>query len=281
MRLIFLAFSTVLLLNLCAVAQSPASHAITPAPTAKLEIRPLPPELLQRASALHALLQPSAKAWIDQQAKIEEKRPSFSVDELRSAIRQRFAASLSSAKSGKSGPATVLQSNNAVDGAAVMIILQMIQDGDKDLQAQMQNAYAMMQVKQALRNLLDQLDQEMAAGNVSPRNAPCTTPLCRSLPAKLSQLAAVSANTPRPIHLQAPANLTHQQLAMVQANVARELNNLNENIQAASETVQNSRGLASNQVQSDNQNANTMWSQIASILNALNEELEAPIHNML
>lgn len=43
--------------------------------------------------------------------------------------------------------------------AAVLIILLLVEDGDKALQAQMQNAYAMMQVKQALRNLLDQLDE--------------------------------------------------------------------------------------------------------------------------
>ncbi len=39
---------------------------------------------------------------------------------------------------------------------AVLIILLLV---DKDLQAQMQNAYAMMQIKQAIRNLIDQLDE--------------------------------------------------------------------------------------------------------------------------
>jgi hypothetical protein len=267
MRPIIFVFSTVLLLNLAAGAQSPASHATPPAPAAKLEIRPLPPELLQRASALHAQLQPSAKSWIEQQAKIEAKRPKPDLDELRSAIRQRFAASH--------------PNNAAVEAVAALVLLQMAQDRDASFRTQMAQVYALTQQKQALQTLADQLNHEAALAKESKRAGVCQSSLCVSLPSRLAQLNAASANTPRPIHLQAPANLTYQQLAMVQANIARELNNLNENIQTASETVQNSRGLASNQVQSDNQNANTMWNQIASILKDMNDEIEAPIHNML
>ena len=46
---------------------------------------------------------------------------------------------------------------------AVIIILMMVQDGDRDLQEQMAEAEAQMAAKQALRDLLNQLNQMQAA----------------------------------------------------------------------------------------------------------------------
>lgn len=229
---IFVSLFLALTLNFYAYGQSksvarPNENSL-PSPMAKSQIEPIPPELLRRSTALHSLLQPSAKTWIDEQAKIEAKRPSPNLDALRATIRQRFAISPPPAKSGRQQPAAALQSNNAVDEVAVMIILEMVQEGDRDLQAQMQNAYAMMQVKQALRNLLDQLDQQMAAGKTSPRNENCSTAFCRSIPTKLTELATASAQTPRPIHLQAPAITTYQQLSALQNQLQNALDSENE-----------------------------------------------------
>jgi len=50
-----------------------------------------------------------------------------------------------------------------VAAMAVLIILMMVQDGDQDLQQQMAEAEAQMAAKQALRDLLNQLNQMQAA----------------------------------------------------------------------------------------------------------------------
>jgi len=56
--------------------------------------------------------------------------------------------------------------------AAVVVILMMVQDGDKDLQAQMAAAYAIMSVKQTVRNMLKELDKEIA--DAGKKEAPAT-----------------------------------------------------------------------------------------------------------
>jgi hypothetical protein len=44
---------------------------------------------------------------------------------------------------------------------AVLVILMLVDDGDNDLQQQMANAYAMMQVKQTLRNIIQSLNNNI------------------------------------------------------------------------------------------------------------------------
>jgi hypothetical protein len=232
MQRIILALLVAILFGLAAVGQSKNSSAPgdanATAPGAKLEIRPVPPELLRRSANIRAVLQSSAKTWIEQQAKIEARRPDLDLNALQTAIHQRFASSLSPAGLRKPGPAAALQDNGAVAAVAVMVILKMVQDGDKDLQAQIQDANAMMQAKQQLRNLLDQMNQELAAGKASPRNGACATAFCRSLPAKLAQIDAAGSKLLHPIHLQAPANITWQQLAALQSVTNQALDSDNE-----------------------------------------------------
>jgi hypothetical protein len=114
MRPIFFGCFTALLLSLAAGGQSPASHANTPTPAAKIEIRPIPPELLRRFDPLHAALKPSAKAWVEQQAKIEAKRAKPDLNALRAAIRQRFASSR--------------PDNAAVDTFAFLVLMRAVQN---------------------------------------------------------------------------------------------------------------------------------------------------------
>src|SRR5450755_4015717 len=68
-----------------------------------VEVRPLPPEMTQRFSVLHASLQPSAKAWVEQQARVEAQRPAPDLAELEAQIRTRFSASLAGGKPAAAG----------------------------------------------------------------------------------------------------------------------------------------------------------------------------------
>ena len=64
----------------------------------------LAPETLKHYQKLLASLQPSARAWIEEQAKIEASRPALDVPALKGAILQRF---------GGSAPGTTAQQPNA------------------------------------------------------------------------------------------------------------------------------------------------------------------------
>lgn len=268
MRPIIFVFSTVLLLNLAAGAQSPASHATPPAPAAKLEIRPLPPELLQRASALHAQLQPSAKSWIEQQAKIEAKRPKPDLDELRSAIRQRFAASH--------------PNNAAVEAVAALVLLQMAQDRDASFRTQMAQVYALTQQKQALQTLADQLNHEAALAKGSQRTGACRSSFCESLPSRLAQLKAAGANLPHLINLQAPTNITYQQLGILQSNVLSALDSYNgDNLTAIWIAQNRAEGVSPDDQGSNVDNASDSIKQAYKVLQDIMESKAATAQKLL
>ena len=88
----------------------------------------------------------------------ERLRPSVSSLQLRS----RVKAAVSSALPTGSPVGTSDSLGSDIAEAAVLVILMMVQDGDEDLQKQMAEAQAQMQAKQALRQILGTLDQEMA-----------------------------------------------------------------------------------------------------------------------
>ncbi len=58
-----------------------------------------------------------------------------------------------------------------IAAAAVLIIMMMVNDGDGDLQQQMDNAYSQTQEKQALRALLNSRDTNMAELNENFKSA--------------------------------------------------------------------------------------------------------------
>ncbi len=147
-----------------------------------------------------ASLQPSVRLWVEQQAKIEARRSALDVNALRTAIVQRFAGSLPAA--GSQQPSASLEDGGEVAEMAVLVILMMVQDGDRDLQAQMQAAEAQLQAKQALRATLDDLDQLQAqvlaqglgeAGQGASGSSPCGP---NSVCITSQQLASVVAQSP-------------------------------------------------------------------------------------
>jgi hypothetical protein len=204
---------------------SARSSELKPAAVApQMAIRPVPPEIEKRAQTLRASLQPSAKAWIDQQAQIEAKRPVPNPDALRSAIRQRFADSFAEKMSRGLG---TVGAQIDVDAVVVIVMEQAAQDSAQDLQAQMQQMQAAMSEKQALRQLVDETQQAVAQ-MANAKNAPCKTAFCQSLPSRLDELSRSSAGLPHPIHLQAPSKITGQQLSSLEAQLKQSLGSVSD-----------------------------------------------------
>jgi hypothetical protein len=239
MRPIFFAFSTMLLLSLNVGGQSPASHAITPTPAAKMEIHPIPQELLQRYEPLYAALQPSAKTWVDQQVKIELQRPKPDLNALRAAIRQRFPRSFASQASG----VAAAEKNRDVDVVAFLVLTQSAQQTQAQQRYQLQQIQEFNTVSQALSQTLYQLAQQ--TGQLHPAKGsadddkPCQTPFCTSLPSSLASLNRASATLPHPLHLQAPARLTFAQLQALKNQIQNALNSVGDDSQLANVDLQN------------------------------------------
>jgi len=194
-----------------------------------IKLEPVPAELQGRSEKLHAVLKPTAASWVEQQAKIEEKRPAVDVNALEAAIRQRFASSLAVGGAvHPDGPVGPGGSGADIAAMTVLVMMQMVEDGDQDLQEKMAEAQAQMQAKQALRQLLNQANAEVAAAKARPAGASCTSALCQSLPSRFGEIAAMTAKQQKPVRLQAPAHITNGQLATVASEISNTLDSENE-----------------------------------------------------
>jgi hypothetical protein len=181
----------------------------------RLSIPPVPAQLAQRATRLHAMLQPTAKSWVEQQVKIERLQPVPDVKALEAAVRQRFAPSL--------GGGSV-----DIDAMVQIVLFDTAQDEENDLRQQIEQMQAQTQAKDALRKFLEAMNAAEAAAQKGNAGAVCATPFCRSLPSQLAGVNTAGAKLTRPIHLQAPANLTNGQLTALAAQTNQSLDSLND-----------------------------------------------------
>lgn len=267
MRPILVGFCTALLLNPCASAQSPVSHVVAPAPAAKLEIRPVPPELTRRFEPLYAALKPSARDWIDLQAKIEAQRPRPNLNALRAAIRQRFPLLFPPAGFRQPGAASLQQSDSDIDAVVFVVLAQTAQSVQANIEADAQQIQALTQDINALRQALEQLNQDMAALQKSARrDSPCNTPSCRSLPSTLAFLNKSSANLRHSTHFQAPARLTLAQLQALVNQMESALSTVGDDAQLANVDLQNTLQKQSQTLQLISDTEKTMHDTAMSII---------------
>jgi hypothetical protein len=90
-------------------------------------------------------------------------------------------------------------SDSDLEAVAFIVMMQATNDMDKDLKAIMDEVKSMTAAKAKLRDLINQVNKDVA--NNAEQDAPCLTPLCRSLPSQLSQLAAMTANLEKPVRM--------------------------------------------------------------------------------
>ncbi|MFZ0821315.1 MAG: hypothetical protein WAM91_14700 [Candidatus Acidiferrales bacterium] len=209
-------------------AQAPPKSAQSKAleTQAPVAMRPIPAEMKRRVEAMQLKLQPSARSWIEQQARIEAKRPAPDLPGLDAAVRQRFANSNKNL------------SDADMNAIVFVVLMQSVQDGEGDLQNMMNQMQAINSQKQALRQLADETNRDAAQNAKQNGSAQCASALCKSLPGRLANLRAATSKMPHPVSLQAPERLTYGDLARIQAQLQGAVNSMNESSETQSLELQ-------------------------------------------
>ncbi len=190
------------------------ANALQPeAVQAQLAARPIPAEVTRRYQSMHSFLKPSASAWIEQQARLVSQRSSPDVPALEASIRNRFSSSIPSGIQG-------------ADIAAVVFIVmsEAAQDSENDLQKTMQEMQQQTKQKEALRNLVDSMQNLVAQNSKASPTTPCASPACESLLAQLRQ----SSGLPHPVRLPAGNKLTYGDIGQIQKQLQGDLDSLND-----------------------------------------------------
>jgi len=251
MRCFSLGFSMLLLFGTVAGAQKAPPRSGS---------RSLPAETVRRYDQLHASLQPSVRNWVDEQARTALQRHEIDLSQLRSNVLQHFP--------------TLNAGGSATGFVDPMALVQMVvMESYKQTTTDMEN-YALQveffnKLKQAIRVQMDGIHQELAAEGTRPKTAICATAYCRSLSSQLTNLNATSAGSLHPLHLQAPANPTYQNLQSLQANLENQLDSVGDDAQ-----------LANTQLQDAMQMQQQTMSVLSNMLKSLNDTEEAIIRNL-
>ena len=269
MQRISLGLFLALLLGLGANGQSAVNNARVPVRAARVEIRTMPPELLQRFEPLHAALKPSARIWIEEQAAVEAQRPRPDLNALRAAIRQRFAASFSPAAS---RPSVELNSSD-VDAVAFVVLMQAARNAQANLEMDARQLQAALQQLQTLRQellqTLDQLKREAAVGKANLRIGNCATNVCQSLPSTIAEINALSPQLPHPLHLQAPVNISNVRISVLENQIIGTLDTMSEDNQLLNTDLQNTAQNIAQNVEAISDVQKSMNDTAMSIINNL------------
>lgn len=206
----------------------PAAAQMLQQPQARVQpaqVRELPPEMTRRFANFHAALQPSARSWVEQQAKMQAQEGAPDMQGLESAVRIRFPQlNGSGAGSGMLGGSS---GSNDIEAVAFIVLMNATQDMDQDLRTLMGQVNSINQAEESLRSIQSGMQQE-AARSGGKSNTPCRSPFCLSLAERLSQLSAGTANLPRPVRLQSPPVPTYANLQVLQNSLNSQLDSMSE-----------------------------------------------------
>jgi hypothetical protein len=189
-------------------------------------VRLLPQEAVNRYAKLNAVAQPSVKAWIESQARVELQRPSLDTASLNAAIQNRFGGA--AAKGVHSSPATAVPAGMDIDALAFMVLMQAANDQNQDLQEIMNEMQARTKAKQALRNLLNQLQRDVAANANQQAKEVCATAECRSIAQEFAQIESLTAQTGHPVRFNVSDPPTYGQLRQAQTAAGESLDGLSD-----------------------------------------------------
>ncbi len=205
----------------------------TQAAQTQLAARPIPPEMTQRFQTLHSALQPPASAWIEHQAHLMAQQPSPDMPALEAAIRNRF----SSPKPGRELSSNQTAGNPVmlggiqgadIEAVAFIVLMEASKDASDDLQKIMQDVQKRNQQKQALRQLLEDMNRLKSQSPNGQLATPCASPACQSLLAQLRQFSTASGPLPRPIRLPAGNSLTYGDINQLLQQTQQNLDSMSE-----------------------------------------------------
>lgn len=188
----------------------------------------LPSESTNRYNADLAKLQPSAKAWVAEQAELQGHRASPGVSEIRQAAQARF--------SNQEGLAQM-----DVDELVFLVLVQAASAQNNELERIRNEVQAQTKAKQSLREMIAQIDtaQRSIGATGTPESqakpgasglpsAGCSTEDCAAVAAQSQEIVRSTAQAAHPLHYAVPSNPTRQQLAQLRATANGDLNSLSD-----------------------------------------------------
>jgi hypothetical protein len=215
------AVSALVTISTAAQTQSPAmqQHQDAAAVQMQTHIPEVPPETARRIEALRSSMQPSAKAWVEQQAHLESQKQTSDAPSIEAAVYNRFPALNTRGSSAKASD---------INALVAIVMMEETNDSEKDLQNIMSQVQAINNAKQQLRNLLSQVQAEAASNRTLDAKAPCQTALCKSLPASLGEISTATANLQKPVRISIPAKLTFADVRALPGQLQSNLDGMNE-----------------------------------------------------
>jgi hypothetical protein len=204
------------------------------AETLPLSIQPLPAEMTNRQQALTRYLQPSARAWIDQEASRLTKTKIVDQEGLRSAIRARFKPNQptfirkanSPTNSDKQGSLTLNDSD--IEMVAFIVLMQATSDMDRDLRDLMAEIKNLTAAKQKLRDLISKVNSDVVAHVGKADIQPCTSPVCEHYPSMSYEAATALKQVPNGGNLRTGAIITVGDLRATLKSLTDNLDSMNE-----------------------------------------------------
>ncbi len=181
-----------------------------------VQLRPVPAEITRRYTVLSAKIQPSARSWIQQRARLESQKNAVDVNSLKADVRSHFQ------------PTNVNLSDADIQALAFIVLMDATKSTEDDLAQIMAATKAINNTKQALRSALNDVNREVAATNKPTLSAPCITAFCRSLPARLSQIQAQTPASPGIRRLLVRPNPTYADLNALQNDIKSRLDSISE-----------------------------------------------------
>jgi flagellar hook-basal body complex protein FliE len=109
---------------------------------------------------------------------------------------------------------------------------------EEDLKKIMDGVKAINAQKDAIRSIMNEVNQQVAASGKASPATPCNTPFCRSLRARLSQVEAQAPPSRNVRRLQVRENPTFADLKAVQDDLKSKLDSMSEMSEADSMRLQ-------------------------------------------
>jgi hypothetical protein len=204
------------------VAQRDKAAGAVQSQTQSVEI---PADMSRRIAALQSALQPSARAWTDQQAHLESQKQTSDAPSIEAAVYNRFPALNTRGSSAKASD---------INSLVAIVMMQEAKDAETDLQQMTAQVKAINDAKQKMRDLLSQTQLEVKSNENLDAKAMCQTAVCKSLPSTLNEISSATANTSKPVRILVPAKPTYADLRTLPTQLQSNLNSMND----VSETMQ-------------------------------------------
>jgi hypothetical protein len=202
-----------------AQTKSPVIEQRQEAVSPQTKMPEVPAEMAQRISAMQSTMQPSAKAWVEQQAHLELQKASTDTPSIEAAVYNRFPGLNTRGSAVKAGD---------INALVAIVMMQTLNDSEKDLQNMMSQMQAINNAKQKLRDLLSQTQLEIKSNQTLDAKAMCQTALCKTLPSTLGEISNATANLQKPVRISTPGKLTYADLRTLPAQIQNSLDSLND-----------------------------------------------------